>query len=834
MNTNEIIDEILRQIKQPLWENWYIKKKIGSGAFSAVYKVEAQRSARRTSISALKIEPITADDSHFLDEQRKRKYIENKRRCAETEAEIMYSLRKCPYIVTYEEEDIKELYIDGAFKGYYFLIRMEYLTAVSSLIQTMKFDLSEKNIIHLAQDIGKGIMAAHRMNIIHRDIKLDNFFVDDFGTYKLGDFNISKKTGAAKTFAGTPGYLAPEIYRAKSNIDAVYTNQADIYSFGICLYQLANELLFPFEDDLDLEEAIDKRMSGVPAPPLKGVSPGLSNIILKACEFDTERRYKNIEELLDDLAELPRQHNNYATALPHKSDDTSAKPMSQDLNSNSGLELELHLQNDSDRRFDAGNLAGNTLPAFLNEDLKRNREVAQMQYNLKSDGEFLEFGSYYVADNMPKVPLRWRILAIEENKALIITFMGIDVKKYNNSPGICSWENSSLRRWLNHEFYNEAFNDSEKNLISEVNLMNYKNLVFRTENGSRTNDKVFLLSIEEAERYFPKNENRTVKPTAFVKKKGVFVAPNGNVWWWLRSSGNNQGYAADVDYGGDIDSYGSDKYNGENCVRPAIWISLSFLNENRKKAFEQSFINSHNTSFYNSESINNSVINDPVVPSVTANSNRNRAVTSNNNSKKKDSWRFKIVKLGTYYFQDKYTQSPLAWYVLTQENKKALLLSVYGIDTLPYHTINNYFTWESSQIRRWLNTDFLNTAFTTQERKFIKPTKLSNVNNSIYHTIGGHNTNDNIFLLSLDEAKKYFISDSERMMEASPFAQSKGLFVSDTGYSWWWLRSSGYDQSCIADVDYGGDVDYYGNSAIFGLNAVRPAMWVDIKGITID
>ena len=106
MNTNEIIDEILRQIKQPLWENWYIKKKIGSGAFSAVYKVEAQRSARRTSISALKIEPITADDSHFLDEQRKIKYIENKRRCAETEAEIMYSLRKCPYIVTYEEEDI--------------------------------------------------------------------------------------------------------------------------------------------------------------------------------------------------------------------------------------------------------------------------------------------------------------------------------------------------------------------------------------------------------------------------------------------------------------------------------------------------------------------------------------------------------------------------------------------------------------------------------------------------------------------------------------------------------------------------------------------------------
>ena len=210
MNTNELIDEILRQIKQPLWENWYIKQKIGSGAFSAVFKVEAQRTSRRTSVSALKIEPITAEGTHFFDEQRKKNYIENKRRSAETEAEIMYSLRKCPYIVAYEEEAIRELYIDGKFEGYYYLIRMEYLTAVSTLIQTRKFDFSEKSIIQLANDIGRGIMAAHRLEIIHRDIKLDNFFVDEFGTYKLGDFNISKKTGAARTFAGTPGYLAPD------------------------------------------------------------------------------------------------------------------------------------------------------------------------------------------------------------------------------------------------------------------------------------------------------------------------------------------------------------------------------------------------------------------------------------------------------------------------------------------------------------------------------------------------------------------------------------------------------------------------------------------------
>ena len=203
MNNNDVINEILSQIKQPLWENWYIKQKIGSGAFSAVFKVEAKRTSRRTSVSALKIEPITSDDKPFINEERKRNYIENKRRSAESEAEIMYSLRKCPNIVSYEEEDIRELYINGVFEGYYYLIRMEFLNAISTLIHTQKFDFSEKNVLNLAADIGRGIQAAHRLGIIHRDIKLDNFFVDEFNEYKLGDFNISKKTGAARTFAGT-------------------------------------------------------------------------------------------------------------------------------------------------------------------------------------------------------------------------------------------------------------------------------------------------------------------------------------------------------------------------------------------------------------------------------------------------------------------------------------------------------------------------------------------------------------------------------------------------------------------------------------------------------
>ena len=76
------------------------------------------------------------------------------------------------------------------------------------------------------------------------------------------------------------------------------------------------------------------------------------------------------------------------------------------------------------------------------------------------------------------MPLRWKILAIEDDKALIITNMGIDAKSFHNVQSPCNWENSSIRNWLNTEFYNAAFNETEKQLIVESNLRNYKNVVY--------------------------------------------------------------------------------------------------------------------------------------------------------------------------------------------------------------------------------------------------------------------------------------------------------------------------------------------------------------------
>ncbi|MBQ1518591.1 MAG: serine/threonine-protein kinase [Ruminococcus sp.] len=311
METNELHNIILEQLrqKQPLWSNWMIGERIGSGAYSAVYKITAERSGR-VDTAAMKVEPIVPSESAMRDEERKKRSIESKRELVINESNIMHKLKHCPNIVAYEDESFFDLIIDGKAEGCYFCLRMEYLSCLGDLLKKKgAFELSETNIRRLASDIANGIRAAHDMGIIHRDIKPSNFFLDEnSGVFKLGDFNISKETEYTRTFAGTNGYLAPEVYKAKSNAGEYYTKLADIYSFGICLYVLMNDLYMPFEREYNIsaEEAIDLRIQGRELPPPVNCSAGLANIILRACAYDRRDRYQSIDELILDLKRLEK------------------------------------------------------------------------------------------------------------------------------------------------------------------------------------------------------------------------------------------------------------------------------------------------------------------------------------------------------------------------------------------------------------------------------------------------------------------------------------------------------------------------------------------------
>lgn len=140
-----------------------------------------------------------------------------------------------------------------------------------------------------------------------------------------------------------------------------------------------------------------------------------------------------------------------------------------------------------------------------------------------------------------------------------------------------------------------------------------------------------------------------------------------------------------------------------------------------------------------------------------------------------------------------------------------------------YHHENIEIDWEHSDIRAWLNHDFIDLAFTMSEQKQLLVT--NNINNA------GARTRDTIFLLSVDEAGKYFHSASDRKCEVTPYAKGKGAYVypENTMYGWWWLRSRGYNDRIAALVSYGGNFFVDGLYVNVTNASVRPALWLNIQ-----
>lgn len=161
----------------------------------------------------------------------------------------------------------------------------------------------EQEILKLAYDIGLALKRAHNKNVLHRDVKLENvFYSEKKKQYKLGDFGIAKKTedGFAGTIAFTKGYAAPEV-RAS---DDRYDNTADIYSFGMMLYVLANNLKFPDSNTYNVNSSMQYEPGYIVPEPEFFVSDDLYYVIAKACMYNPDQRYQSMEEMLLDIEKL--------------------------------------------------------------------------------------------------------------------------------------------------------------------------------------------------------------------------------------------------------------------------------------------------------------------------------------------------------------------------------------------------------------------------------------------------------------------------------------------------------------------------------------------------
>lgn len=185
------------------------------------------------------------------------------------------------------------------------------------------------------------------------------------------------------------------------------------------------------------------------------------------------------------------------------------------------------------------------------------------------------------------------------------------------------------------------------------------------------------------------------------------------------------------------------------------------------------------------------------------------------------------------YEQDNDTSNgaeDIAWLVLDKQDGKVLLLSKDALDCLPYHQRFETTTWETCTLREWLNEDFLNEAFSSEEKRMISWTTVKADRNPGYNTDPGDDTQDQVFLLSIPEVNRYFESDSQRQCKPTPYAVARYTYVNEANDCCnWWLRSPGEDNALASDVQYEGNVNEPGYVIVNSLDAVRPAIWINLE-----
>lgn len=226
--------------------------------------------------------------------------------------------------------------------------------------------------------------------------------------------------------------------------------------------------------------------------------------------------------------------------------------------------------------------------------------VAVLVNTYKKVGSYITFGTYpKTASDTGSTPIEWLVLDYDETnkRALIISRYGLDAQPYNKNAVNTTWGTCTLRTWLNDDFYNKAFTAQEQKRIVLTDVDNSKNQGYSGDSirsESNTQDRIFLLSYAEANKYFDvqhykvsgsgDNIKSRVEPTAYAFAQGATTyqgttrekgkTENGSAagWWWLRSPGGYQHFAAAVQDDGAYGGYIAESKNV--CVRPALWIEL--------------------------------------------------------------------------------------------------------------------------------------------------------------------------------------------------------------------------------------------------------------------
>ena len=296
------------------WPGWKIVREIGKGTFGTVYEIERQLMSGIEK-AAMKVITIPKDNNEYetmlttagYDEQAVDKVIRDEFLRVEREYAVMSELRGISNIVSCDDFAYSEKE-DG--RGYTVFIRMELMESLHSVIKAKrraKESFTEAEVIRLGKDICRALTICESRNIIHRDIKPGNILLSRFGAYNLADFGTARTLDhtTQATLAGTMSFMAPEMFKLEK-----YGATVDIYSLGLVMYWLLNHYRMPFVplDRIptadDIAQAGNRRLSGENLPAPCDASRELSEIILKACAYNSNDRYRSASEMLTELEQV--------------------------------------------------------------------------------------------------------------------------------------------------------------------------------------------------------------------------------------------------------------------------------------------------------------------------------------------------------------------------------------------------------------------------------------------------------------------------------------------------------------------------------------------------
>jgi tetratricopeptide (TPR) repeat protein/tRNA A-37 threonylcarbamoyl transferase component Bud32 len=277
-----------------------IIEELGKGGMGKVYRVEDKELKQEVALKLIRPEIATEKNTidRFRNELKTARNIRHKNVCG------MFDL--------------------GEAKGSYF-ITMEYIRGedLKNLIRKMG-QLSAGQAMTITKQVCDGLDEAHRLGVVHRDLKPQNIMIDTTGSARIMDFGIARSlegkgiTGAG-VMIGTPEYMSPEQVEGKE-VDP----RSDIYSLGVILFEMVTGRV-PFEGDTPFTVGV-KHKSETPQNPKDinaQIPDDLNAVILKCLEKEKEKRYQSVGEVRSELENIQKGMPTTERVVPERKPLTS-------------------------------------------------------------------------------------------------------------------------------------------------------------------------------------------------------------------------------------------------------------------------------------------------------------------------------------------------------------------------------------------------------------------------------------------------------------------------------------------------------------------------------